>query len=387
MLKKAIILLQDYLKSLGYTAQIHFELEGCYKTRVSKQAINFTAINRVLLELGIDGEVVNEYWKNQWEYVSLFNGQSPLKEAENLEKAMSNLPTIFAKHGMYDTLIQPVVWSGDQGRLAVGSDDIFTTDTRAVHIPNAIQINVSVLNKQGVNIIPDGGFGEFLQQCFLQTSKTCSLLYLPEEDAFERFKLTSYYGLAQELCSPCDISGGHQGSVALYKEVGKHNQLMGEEHLFFDQHNNALLTQHNWQKTARIEHRLGASSLAYNPYANVLFALANIIDAIEVYQDNRCQSALLPSTAAIALPESLYNKTAHSENNTDNNLGAIALFTECHWLSNCINNVQMLMEKSTRLLSYQTRLGDLVKQQILAQYQHKKIQLPFNFNQAKYNKI
>ena len=208
MFQQAIILLQDYLSYLGFKAQIHFELEGCYKTHHHAHKVDFTAINHRLSMLDIDGEVVHEYWKNQWEYVSLFNGQSPLKEADNLVRAINQLPIIFAQHGIAETLIQPVVWSGDKGKLAVGSADIFTTDTRAVHIPNAIQINVSVINEQGVNIISDNGFGEYLQQCFLHTSKACSLLYLPEEEAFERLKLKSYYGLAEELCSPCDISGG-----------------------------------------------------------------------------------------------------------------------------------------------------------------------------------
>ena len=91
--KNAIILLQHYLSQLGYQAQIHFELEGCYRTNHSPhhiQKLNFSALNQYLTTLDIDGEIVNEYWKNQWEYVSLFNGQTPLKEAENYAQALTS---------------------------------------------------------------------------------------------------------------------------------------------------------------------------------------------------------------------------------------------------------------------------------------------------------
>ncbi|MDX2369026.1 MAG: hypothetical protein QNK36_11590, partial [Colwellia sp.] len=217
----AITLVQNYLDRLGYRAQIHFELEGCYRFKNNAdQKLDFSQINQCLRELNIEGEIVCEYWRNQWEYVSLFNGQTPLKEAHNLQQVITKLPQLFqqlyGKNSVIETLIQPVVWSGDQGKLITGSSQIFTNDTRAVHIPNAVQLNVSVLDSQGNNLIAKEGFGEYLQNCFLQTSLECCLLYLPEEAAFERLALKTQYGLAQELCSPVDISGGHQGSIALY---------------------------------------------------------------------------------------------------------------------------------------------------------------------------
>ncbi|MBU2894544.1 hypothetical protein KO495_14635 [Colwellia sp. D2M02] len=381
MLKQAIIMLQEYLKSLGVYAQIHFELEGCFKSSLVKSPVDFSLVNHTLAALDIDGEIVNEYWKNQWEYVSLFNGQSPLKEADNLTRTIAHLPRIFAKNGFHETLIQPVVWSGDQGKLACGSHDIFTTDTRAVHIPNAIQLNVSVINSQGVNIIPYDGFGEYLQQCFLETSKDCSLLYLPEEEAFERFKLKSYYGLAQELCSPYNISGGHQGSIALYKEYGKHNQRMGEEPLLFDLQNNVLLSAHNWHKTARVEHRLGASSKAYNAYVNVLFALANVADAIEAYQQGVDLPSVTKVVSAISLPTSLYSHQSPQPNNQENTIGAIDLFDQSHWFNKRINKVQQLMRhKAITFETLPSNIGDVIKKQILADYQQEIIELPLTFN-------
>lgn len=367
--KDVIELLDDYIKTLGFQAVVHFELEGCYQTRTEHLKLNFSAINHQLERLNIDGELVPEYWRNQWEYVSKFNGQSPLKEAENLTKAIAVIPKLLAKQGIEKTLIQPVVWSGDQGKLAAGCHDIFTDGNRAVHIPNAVQINVSVLNQQGENIIPSDYFGEYLQQCFLETSFACSLIYLPEEDAFERFALKTKYGLAQELCSPNDISGGHQGSIALYKEFGKHNQQMGVEPLLYDHQHNVLTTEQNWRKTARIEHRLGASSVNYNAYFNVIFALANVIDALSVYQNKQCQSALMSENQERKLPHSLFSNEQDS--------GAIDLFTKDRWLMECINRVQELMkskaieQKSKDEKSYLVRphLGESMHELILANYQ------------------
>jgi len=380
--KSAITLLQTYLASLGYRAQIHFELEGCYHiaSENNKTAkLDFNAINQYLQRLNIDGEIVSEYWQNQWEYVSLFNGQTPLKEAMNLHQVITNLPQwfqgLYNHHGTVKTLISPVVWSGDKGKLALGSEQIFTNDTRAVHIPNAVQLNVSVLDCAGNNLIAKADFGEYLQYCFLRTSYECSLLYLPEEAAFERLALKTRYGLAQELCSPTDISGGHQGSVALYKKVGKHNQNMGEEPLLYDNFNQVLTVQQNWQKTARIEHRLGAASIHYNPYINVLYGLLNVIDAVEAYEKKK--SLCVPEFTSIDLPKSLFT-TRKLKTDNKQSLGAIDLFKGSSWFSQSINNAQdkvNQMKGNTLQVSAELDcpmlLGDKIKAMILANYQVK----------------
>ena len=365
----AITLVQNYLNRLGYTAQIHFELEGCYRFENNReQKLDFSHINQCLRELNIDGEIVCEYWRNQWEYVSLFNGQTPLKEAHNLQRVITKLPRLFqqlyGKNSVIETLIQPVVWSGDQGKLIAGSSQIFTNDTRAVHIPNAVQLNVSVLNSHGENLIAKEGFGEYLQNCFLRTSLECCLLYLPEEAAFERLALKTQYGLAQELCSPVDISGGHQGSIALYKKLGKHNQNMGEEPLLYDSHNNVLSVQQNWQKTARIEHRLGAASIQYNPFVNVLFGLINVVDAVQAYEKET--SLLTDSFTPISLPPSLFTDKDNSAN-----LGAVDLFNDSTWFSESINLIEekMTSVKVKNALDCPMMLGDRIKKAILAQYQ------------------
>ena len=365
---QAIILLQNHIKNLGFIPVIHFELEGCYQLGVKMKefSLNFSRINRQLANAGIDGELVPEYWSNQWEYVSLFNGQSPLKEADNLRQAMTILPRLFAEQGIYKTLIKPVVWAGDKGKLANGSGDIFTTETRSVHIPNAVQMNISAIDREGNNIIIDGGFGEYLQQCFLDTSLNCCLIYLPEEEAFERLALKSKYGLAAELCSPIDISGGHQGSIALYKEVGKHNQAMGEEPLLYDHNNEVLVSQQNWQKTARIEHRIGASSIQYNAYFNIIYALLNLIDALEVYKSDSCVRLLREEAHQQDLPLSLY------DNHFTTDLGAISLFENDNWFSESLNKLSGQSSGRDEILRLPT-LGDKLKEMILAPYQQKLI--------------
>ncbi|MDO6444578.1 hypothetical protein Q4493_02195 [Colwellia sp. 1_MG-2023] len=379
--KEVIRLLQNYITYLGFTPLIHFELEGCYQQRDSyiKKPINFSQINQHLKRLNIDGEVIPEYWQKQWEYVSLFNGQMPLKEAENLALALNHLPKIFAVQGIEKTLIKPVVWAGDKGKLALGCDNVFSGEMRDVHIPNAIQLNVSVNNAHGENIITERYFGEYLQQCFLTTSLACSLLYLPEEEAFERFALKTKYGLSAELCSPTDISGGHQGSIALYKELGKHNQAMGEQPLLYDQHNKVLISESFWQKTARIEHRLGASSLYYNPYLNVIYGLLNMIDALEVFVADQCQHKLIETPEVSPLPQSLYS--------IKDNVGAIELFEKEPWFAESINRIEEKMKKKhtgshkvqhdnahfsmthLRQLKQNEKLGDKLKAMILSVYQ------------------
>jgi len=378
--QEIIVFQQDYIAHLGFVAHVHFELEGCFESAKSlfsaavaraSNNYNFDDINAELAAMNIDGGLVTEYWQNQWEFVSHFNGQSPLKEAQNLQCVINKLPQLAKKYGFNETYIQPVVWSGDRGKLAKHCDNVFSTDSRAVHIPNAIQLNVSVSKLELVdsqykatdNIVAYGHFGEQLQQCFLQTSGACSLLYLPEEDAFERFALKSKYGLARELCSPTDISGGHQGSIALYRKQGKHNQLMGETPLLYGSDNQIMISEYHWQKTARIEHRLGASSYHYNPYVNVIFALANVIDALEDCYD-KTKAPKNESVKIQELPLSLYNR--------DEKQGAIALFTQDNWFEKSINQTQqkMLSLQSNKINSayLYTALGSEIKKQILATY-------------------
>ncbi|WP_206483461.1 hypothetical protein [Thalassotalea sp. G2M2-11] len=359
--KTVIEKLQDHIKALGFTPVIHFELEGCYQSNSPLKSVDFTLINQRLEQLKIAGKVIPEYWHQQWEYVSLFHGQSPLEEAEYLNKVIQLLPTLFAEQGIEQTFIRPVVWAGDKGKLAQGCQNIFSGDERAVHIPNAIQMNVSVNDGQGDNIMTEHFFGEYLQYCFLQTSLPCSLLYLPEQEAFDRFDLKTKFGLAEELCSPNDISGGHQGSIALYKQLGKHNQAMGVKPLLYDHHHNVIASECCWRETARVEHRLGAASVLYNAYVNVVFALLNIIDALEVYLEGACREQTPDNVAAKPLPHTLYS--------CDEAYGAIALFEQEQWFARRIDQLTATGASSKTLDQGSQSLGRRLKAAILSPYQ------------------
>lgn len=361
---KAICILQSYLSSQQLFAHVHFELEGCVRSKTQQTVIiDFTKINQAIAFHGIEGELVPEYWRNQWEYVSLFAGQSPLKEAQNLTKVMKILPILFKQQGIDEVLINPVIWGGDQAQLLHGSKNIFQGLNKTIHIPNAIQINVSISDDKHNNLIATSLLGEYLQQSFINTSLNCALLYLPEHDAFERLKLKSEYGLNDELCSPIDISGGHQGSIALYREYGKHNQMLGEDVLIVNHLNEPLVKQVNWQRTARVEHRLGAASLHYNAYVNVVFALLNVIDAVEMFHEALDQYQF--NNVSQALPLSLYDDKQ--------GVGAYSLFKEDTWFEQRLNQIEksMIVDKSDQLLN----IGSLIKYAILHKYQNKKIVL------------
>ncbi|MFT5756627.1 MAG: hypothetical protein ACI9LM_001347 [Alteromonadaceae bacterium] len=371
---EAISIIQAYIAQLGFHPSIHFELEGCYQPTKGKSfSLNYNLINKQLAYLDIDGELVPEYWQCQWEYVSKMNHQQPLKEANNLTRAIANIPYLLSLQGIERTLIKPVVWSGDKGKLALGCHNIFTNDNRAVHIPNAIQMNVSATNQAGENIIANNYFGEYLQQCFMKTSLACCLLYLPEEEAFERLALKERYGLAQELCSPIDISGGHQGSIALYKELGKHNQKMGEQPLLFNKFNEVMVSEIDWKKTARIEHRLGAASLDYNAYVNVIYGLLNLVDAIEVYSEGKCQSLLNKEQPDVDLPKSLYDNAS--------GCGAISLFEQDTWFSHAINAIQEKMLIGANMKFQRSdKLGEQLKKFIIKQYQKDTLLTSVHYN-------
>lgn len=361
---KAICILQSYLSLQRLSAHIHFELEGCVRSKTHQTVtIDFAKINQAIASHGIEGELVPEYWRNQWEYVSLFAGQSPLKEAHNLSKIMNILPILFKQQGVDEVLINPVVWGGDQAQLFHGSKNIFQGLNKAIHIPNAIQINVSISDDKNNNLVATSSLGECLQQSFINTSLNCALLYLPEHDAFERLKLKSDYGLNDELCSPIDISGGHQGSIALYREYGKHNQMLGEDVLIVNHLNEPLVKQVNWQKTARLEHRLGAASIHYNAYVNVVFALLNVIDAVEMFHEERDHYPFTPLSQA--LPLSLFDDK--------NRIGAYSLFKQDTWFEQRLNQIEksMIVDNSDQLLN----IGSQIKCAILNKYQNKKIVL------------
>ena len=365
------MLIQDVIQHLlntledkGFKTLVHFELEGVCELRPNQQRLDYLAINKKLIELGIDGELKSEYWKNQWEFVSLFNGQSPLKEAQNLAQAMHVLPTIMCQHGAAKVMMVPVAWGADKGRYVFGSDAIFSLDTRSVHIPNAIQMNVSVENQQGENLFAQQGLGEWVQHELLVNSYACCLLFLPEEDAFKRLALRQDYGLDAELSSPVVLSGGHQGSIALYKKIGKHNQAMGLEPLFFATDDSVLHYSGDWRKTARVEHRIGATSKNYDPFLNMLFILINVLEGIAKWQTSEPP----PRFEDKALPVSLYDQ--QGKQITREKLGALSLFKNDSWWVNQINFYCQDMPNMNTV-----NLGVKIKEMVLSRYQRSVITL------------
>lgn len=306
--------------------QVHFELEGTVQLQPGVSRVDYHGINQALVAKGIAGSIKPEYWRNQWEYVSDFAGQSPLQEAVYLQRAMACIPKLMCRHGAQRVLMQPISWQGDSGRYAQGSGTIFSTDQRSVHIPNAIQLNISVLDERGDNLIAHTELGEWLQHQLLMTSYACCALFLPEEDAFRRLTLRENYDLDDELSSPVRLSGGYRGSIALYRQKGKHDQPMGQEPLLYASDQSVLTYQQNWQKSARIEHRLGATSRLYNPMLNVIFVLLNLLDALVLWRSGEPP----PQFVDRALPVSL--KASRQD------VGAIQLFQQNNWFSESIDH-------------------------------------------------
>jgi hypothetical protein len=357
LIQNVIQHLLNILEAKGFKALVHFELEGVCELRSDQKKLDYISINKVLAKLNIDGELKSEYWKNQWELVSLFNGQSPLKEAQNLAHAMRVLPAIMCQYGAAKVMMSPVAWGADKGRYVHGSSAIFSLDTRSVHIPNAIQMNVSVKNHHGENLFAQQGLGEWIQYELLVNSYDCCLLFLPEEDAFKRLALRQDYELDAELSSPVVLSGGHQGSIALYREIGKHNQAMGLEPLFFAADNSVLHYVGDWRKTARVEHRIGATSKNYDPYLNMLFILINVLEGIGKWQ----QSESLPIFEDKALPVSLYDR--YSKEDGQERLGALSLFKNDSWFAKKIDYYCQDMPNNNEF-----GLGVKIKEIMLSKY-------------------
>lgn len=364
LIQNVIQHLLNVLEVKGFKTLVHFELEGVFELRVNHKNLDYAAVNQKLKKLNIDGELKSEYWKNQWEFVSLFNGQSPLKEAQNLVRAMQVLPAIMCQHGASKVLMEPVSWGADKGRYVHGSGAIFSLDTRSVHIPNAIQMNVSVENRQGDNLFAQQGLGEWVQYELLVNSYACCLLFLPEEDAFKRLALRQDYGLDAELSSPVILSGGHQGSVALYKEIGKHNQAMGLEPLFFASDNSVLYYAGDWRKTARVEHRIGATSKNYDPYLNMVFILINVLEGIGKWQDEK----MPPIFEDKALPNSLHDQK--NKQDGQEKLGALSLFKNDNWL---VNKIDFYCQDIPNINAI--NLGAKIKETMLSKYQRSVITL------------
>ncbi|PHR62850.1 MAG: hypothetical protein COA47_01975 [Robiginitomaculum sp.] len=314
--KVAIQLLQEDIAAIGLVPIVQFELEGtCLPSSSSTAAqehfLDFPAINHALKQKNIQGKFKPEYWEFQWEWAAAMEGQSPAKAAQDLEDVMTLAPSLLQEYGAKEVWIQPVFWSGNTpNRPLLKKDQSDVSPEKPVHIPNAIQLNISALNAQGDNALLHNGLGEILQNRLLITSHECCLFFAPEDAAFTRFRLKDEHNLHEELSSPHDLSGGHQGSIAFYQKTDKHAQPIGK----------------HWRQICRVEHRLGAASRLYNPHLNCAFALANLSDAIHI-------SRLGQSTGPKLEPfEKKLSAALHIE--SDQNPGAFCLFENSKWFAN-----------------------------------------------------
>lgn len=351
--RRLIYLCEQALAQKQIEPALHIEYEGCVALRKG-QSIDFDSLNQQLRSSAILAELKPEYWRGQWEYASCFAGQSPLRVADDLVNALEQLPRWFRQQNIDGFLNQPVVWHGDRDRVVAEGEQIRSAGSGSVHIPNAVQLNLSAW-RDGTNLVAESDLGERLQYQLLRSSYDNCLLFLPEEDAFERLLLKSRYQLQKELSSPVDLSGGHNGSIALYRELGKHNQRLGARSMVVDQRSAPLLESFEWQRTARVEHRLGASSVYYSVYLNTLFGLLNLLAAVN--------SAVgqYQTLAPKALPASL-------EDGIDQP-GAVSLFRHSYWLEQQVDGLLFITDGHALTEMVPQFSGSWLKNAILERYQ------------------
>jgi hypothetical protein len=319
--KLLLKLLEEHILSLCYIPHVHFELEGTYTPQKKSKELNYKAINKFLKNNNVLAKLKPEYWEGQWEWESLFLGQSPTKTADDLAYSIKNLPVILLCFGAKDVTLRPVSWCTPQYKKISTSQILLDHQTSILHIPNSIQISISASLPNGDNALLKENLGEVLQNCLLHTSKNCSLIFCPEEESFQRLSLKSKYNLSKSLSSPDNISGGRTGSIAYYKRFGKHGQELGKIPKLYDPKGTPITYDTNWKKQARIEHRIGSSSKNYKAHLNALYALANLSQAIKITQKK--EPPLQIQHISENLPESLYSPE-----------GAIALFKKETWLFN-----------------------------------------------------
>jgi hypothetical protein len=131
---------------------------------------------------------------------------------------------------------------------------------------------------------------------------------------------------------------------------------MGLEPQFYGLKNSVLTYSGDWKNTARVEHRLGATSSAYDPFMNIVFILLNTLDALQRWQ---ASDSLPPDYVAKDLPGSMYD----GQTLTERQVGAITLFEKSDWFSNSIDRY------CTNLLrDLEGSLGESLKAAFLQQF-------------------
>lgn len=374
----AIELLQYQLSCYKIRPIIHFELEGCYQPDqiqhpTKLHSADFTKMNQRLRDHSILGIIKPEFWQYQWEYASCMNDQSPLRVASDLNKFMHVIPQIMAEQGIANVIIKPVVWSGDSMGYHQNSSTLFCTENKAIHIPNAVQINISARDTKDNNILTINQYGENLQTKLLETSYECSLLFLPDNESFQRLQLKTNFNLSSELTSPQKLSGGHQGSIAFYTTHDKHNRQITGRNLVNKKNQTVAHNKEYWRQASRIEHRLGASSYQYNPYVNIAFVLANMVESSQGFLDNNEHYQIEKKLDLNNNEPWTHKELARSLLCEDHQTGAIKIFQQSKWLEDTINKSACWHNEQQYALNQiiPDNLGTKLKKAIIEPYQLK----------------
>lgn len=271
-LMNCIALIENILGEKDIKSSINIELEGIYLDNKNLQKNSFyQKVNNELKRLEIKGKLKPEFWKNQWEYESDFQIGNIIQTINNYQKFHKNINQIFFPQ---IPNIQPISykWQESGGKL--------------IHVPNAIQINIS-LWKRGYNIISNKNFAFFLQNSLVRNSVDNLLFFIPNQKSLDRLFLKEEHGLEKKLMSPHDISGGNKGSIACYLEKNK-KDLPNNLKLNYDNLNYKIADhQYNWQKNSRIEFRLASADLEYNLQLHIVFIMLIILDSLILYDEDK----------------------------------------------------------------------------------------------------
>ena len=271
-LEELINFVEEILQERQIKISINIEVEGGYKINESNFDENhfYNKINQAIKSFNINARIKPEFWKNQWEYESDFQVGKVNNVLQDYDKLLDNLNKIFAPQ---TPIFEPILYDWQQTEVG-----------KSVHIPNSVQINLS-LWKENQNLLVDKNFAYFLQNLLIENSINNLIFFIPNQAALDRIFVKDEYDLKEELSSPNNISGGNQGSVACYLELDKKNKPNTIDGVFNEDKN-------NWYERARIEFRLASSSLNYNIYLHTFFVMIIALEAVLKYQKNSQTKAI-----------------------------------------------------------------------------------------------
>jgi len=271
-LMKCILLIDNILEEKGIKSSINIELEGTYLDNDNLQKNNFyQKANNELKKLGIKGKLKPEFWKNQWEYESNFQIGNTIQTINGYQKFYHNTNKIFFPQ---IPNIQPISYNWQE------------LDGKLIHVPNAIQINIS-LWKKGFNMLSDKNFAFFLQNTLIRDSVNNLIFFIPNQKSLDRLFLKEDYDLKEKLMSPHEISGGTKGSIACYLEKDK-KDLPNNLKLNCDNlHYKIADHKYDWQKNARIEFRLASADLEYNLQLHIVFIMLAMLESLILYDEGK----------------------------------------------------------------------------------------------------